>query len=212
MTIRIAAVGDVHVGLDSRGRLAPWLAEVGTCADVLLLAGDLTQVGRVDEAEVLVGELAEATVPVIAVLGNHDLHSDLGDEVAGVLEAAGVTVLEGGTAELTVGDTSLGVAGVAGFGGGFPGRTASAFGEPEMKAFVRRTVESASRLEHALCLARHRRARRPDALLARAPTRWGGSRSRSTPSSAATCWPRPSTTPGPTWCSTGMRTAAASRG
>jgi Icc-related predicted phosphoesterase len=151
VTVRIAAVGDVHVGLDSRGRLVPWLAEVGTCADVLLLAGDLTQVGQVVEAEVLAGELAEATVPVIAVLGNHDLHSDQGDEVAAVLDDAGVTVLEGGTAEVAVGEVSLGVAGVIGFGGGFPGRTASAFGEPEMKAFVRRTVESAARLEHALC-------------------------------------------------------------
>ena len=116
---------------------------------MLLLAGDLTQVGQVDEAEVLVGELAEATVPVIAVLGNHDLHSDRGDELAGVLEEAGVIVLEGGTAEVAVGDARWrGRCGRLRWR--LPGCTASAFGEPEMKAFVRRTVESASRLEHAL--------------------------------------------------------------
>jgi Icc-related predicted phosphoesterase len=151
VTIRIAAVGDVHVGLDSRGRLAPWLAEACTCADVLLLAGDLTQVGTVEEAQVLAGEVAAATVPIIAVLGNHDVHSDQGDAVADVLEQAGVTVLDGGTAEVEIGDATLGVAGVAGFGGGFAGRSGSAFGEPEMKAFVQRTMDDAARLESALC-------------------------------------------------------------
>jgi Icc-related predicted phosphoesterase len=150
VTVRIAAVGDVHVGPDSTGRLAPWLAEVGTCADVLLLAGDLTRVGRVDEAEVLVAELGAIAVPVVAVLGNHDLHAGQAEQVVDVLEAGGVTVLEGEALEVDVAAGSLGIAGVIGFGGGFPGRCASAFGEPEMKAFVERTVESAARLERAL--------------------------------------------------------------
>ena len=44
----------------------------------------------------------------------------------------------------------LGVAGVKGFGGGFAGRCASDFGEPEMKAFVRTTTDSADRLGAAL--------------------------------------------------------------
>jgi Icc-related predicted phosphoesterase len=42
------------------------------------------------------------------------------------------------------------VAGVKGFGGGFAGRCASDFGEPEMKAFVRTTRESADALAAAL--------------------------------------------------------------
>jgi Icc-related predicted phosphoesterase len=117
---------------------------------VLLLAGDLTQVGAVEEAQVLADEMAVVSVPVIAVLGNHDVHEDQGNAVVEVLERAGISVLEGGTAEVEIDGTSLGVAGVAGFGGGFPGRSASAFGEPEMKAFMQRTFDESARLERAL--------------------------------------------------------------
>ena len=46
--IRIAAVGDVHVGLDERDRIARALAPVPDQADVLLLAGDLTRCGTPD--------------------------------------------------------------------------------------------------------------------------------------------------------------------
>jgi Icc-related predicted phosphoesterase len=44
----------------------------------------------------------------------------------------------------------LGIAGVKGFGGGFAGACASAFGEPEMKAFVEHTQQVADQLEAAL--------------------------------------------------------------
>ena len=150
MTVRIAAVGDIHVGLDSRGRLAPDLAGAADCADVLLLAGDLTRSGLSAEAEVLVEELSGIGVPVVAVLGNHDVHADEDEQITSLLSAAGVHVLEGGSVELEVDETSVGIAGVIGFGGGFAGRCASDFGEPEMKAFVRRTIDSAHRLEAAL--------------------------------------------------------------
>jgi len=149
-TVRIAAVGDVHVGEDSRGRLGPCLAEAGACADVLLLAGDLTRAGEPEEASVLVDELDGIGVPVVSVLGNHDLHSDRREDVVEILRAGGIEVLEGTTAVVPVGAATLGVAGVTGFGGGFAGRCASDFGEPEMKAFVRRTVDAAERLEAAL--------------------------------------------------------------
>lgn len=43
--IRVAAVGDVHLGADSRGELRPALDMVSAHADVLLLAGDLTRHG-----------------------------------------------------------------------------------------------------------------------------------------------------------------------
>lgn len=150
MTVRIAAVGDIHVGLDSRGLLSPGLADIGSCADALMLAGDLTRVGEPAEAEVLMGELAEVRVPVIAVLGNHDLHSDQAERVVEILRSGGVQVLEGDTTVLDVGGTTVGAAGVTGFGGGFAGTSASEFGEPEMKAFVRRSIDSAHCLETAL--------------------------------------------------------------
>ena len=97
-TVRIAAVGDVHVGEDSRGRLGPCLAEAGTCADVLLLAGDLTRAGEPEEASVLVDELDGIGVPVVSVLGNHDLHSDRRKMSWRSSRAGGIEVLEGTTA------------------------------------------------------------------------------------------------------------------
>lgn len=148
--IRVAAVGDIHVSDDSAGALRPQFDCVHEVADVLLLAGDLTRLGVPEEAEVLCGELAGVQVPVVAVLGNHDLHADRTKEVVDVLADAGVRVLEGDTTTLQVGDRSLGIAGVKGFGVGFPGASASDFGEPEMKAFVGHAREAASRLHDAL--------------------------------------------------------------
>lgn len=87
---------------------------------------------------------------MVAVLGNHDYHADEPDAVRVTLEAAGVTVLEGGAVTLRVGERTLGIAGVKGFGGGFPGACGHEFGEPEMKEFIRLTERSAAQLERAL--------------------------------------------------------------
>ncbi|GAA1865313.1 metallophosphoesterase family protein [Asanoa iriomotensis] len=148
--IRIAAVGDVHIDRDVLGRFRPALEELPEHADVLLLAGDLTRHGTEAEAKCVATEFGGLGVPVIAVLGNHDHHCD---EVPGVLAAlgdAGITVLEGDSTVVRVDGVRLGVAGVKGFGGGFAGRCASEFGEPEMKAFVRTTGAVAERLGAAL--------------------------------------------------------------
>jgi Icc-related predicted phosphoesterase len=148
--IRIAAVGDVHVGDERDEALARDLAELGGCADVLLLAGDLTRCGTATEAAQLASMLEAAPVPVVAVLGNHDHHADAVDDVVALLSAAGVTVLEGSTTVVDVDGETLGVAGIKGFGGGFVGASGSEFGEPEMKAFIRHTREVADRLRTGL--------------------------------------------------------------
>ncbi|GAA3883985.1 metallophosphoesterase [Saccharothrix violaceirubra] len=148
--IRIAAVGDVHLGEDARGRLRPALDRIGEHADVLLLAGDLTRHGTVDEARVAADEFADLAVPVVAVLGNHDHHDDRPEEVAAVLRDSGLTVLEGGSAVFDLPGGTLGVAGVKGFGGGFAGKCGSAFGEREMKDFIGHTAGIAERLREAL--------------------------------------------------------------
>ena len=87
---------------------------------------------------------------MFAVLGNHDYHSDQEQAVAGVMERAGVRVLEGDGAVVTVGACRVGVAGIKGFGGGFAGACGSEFGEPVMKAFIAHTRRLADRLEAAL--------------------------------------------------------------
>jgi len=148
--IRIAAVGDLHYGDGSPDILRPSLQHLPDRADLLLLAGDLTRCGGPKEVQVLADQVRDLTVPVVAVLGNHDYHADQEDEVRRVLERAGVTVLEGGAVALDVDGVRVGIAGTKGFGGGFRGAHGSDFGEPEMKAFIGHTKMLSDRLEQAL--------------------------------------------------------------
>jgi Icc-related predicted phosphoesterase len=148
--IRVAAVGDVHLAEDLRGTLRPQFAGIADNADVLLLAGDLTRHGDLAEAQVVADEFGGLPVPVVAVLGNHDYQSGRTGEITTMLEDAGISVLEGTGVVLSLPGGRLGVAGTKGFGGGFPGRSGSEFGEPEMKAFMRHSRQLAELLARAL--------------------------------------------------------------
>lgn len=148
--IRLAAVGDLHFGDDSAGTLAPRLASIEDDADVFLIAGDLTRQGLANEAAILADELHGITIPVVTVLGNHDYHSNAVAEIRRVLEGAGAHVLEEQSKVLEIGDQTLGIAGVKGFGGGFAGGCGSDFGEPEMKEFMRATLSAARALRARL--------------------------------------------------------------
>lgn len=149
--IRIAAVGDIHAGEDSRGALGTQFADLADNADLLLLAGDLTKRGLPAEARVVVDELAGAgSVPKVAVLGNHDYECDRAEELTAILQAGGVQVLEGSAALFEVGGSVVGVAGSKGFGGGFAGACCTPFGEPETKAFIGHTAALADGLSDAL--------------------------------------------------------------
>jgi len=148
--IRVAAAGDLHVDRESAARWRRDLASVSDAADLLLLAGDLTQTGVPAEADCVVEALTHVSVPICAVLGNHDLHANAQDAISKILERRGVMVLEGRGAVFPFASQSVGVAGTVGFGGGFEGACATDFGELEMKAFVGRTRRLAERLERAL--------------------------------------------------------------
>jgi Icc-related predicted phosphoesterase len=148
--IRIAAVADVHMDQDVVGRFRPALEQLPEKADVLLLGGDLTRHGSVSEARCVAREFGGLGVPVIAVLGNHDYHCDQVDQVIDVISQVGIQVLERTGTILEVNDLRLGVAGAKGFGGGFAGRCASEFGEPETKAFIRHTRVISERLGEVL--------------------------------------------------------------
>lgn len=137
--LRIAAVGDIHLGEDARGRYRKHLEGIEDRADVLMLAGDLTRHGTLEEGRAVADEFRGLPVTVVAVLGNHDYHSDLQYEIAGELRDAGVTVLDDDGVVLQCGETKLGVVGGKGFGGGFAGKSASEFGEREIKNFVAHT-------------------------------------------------------------------------
>ncbi|MFE1437240.1 metallophosphoesterase [Streptomyces sp. NPDC058739] len=148
--IRVAAVGDIHMGPDSQGALRPAFETLQEWADVLLLAGDLTRHGTPDEARVVAREIKDLGVPVVAVLGNHDHHDEQPEEVMAILRDGGARVLEGTETVVECARGRIGVAGTKGFGGGFVGRSAGEFGEPVMKEFVRCTRRSAEGLRGAL--------------------------------------------------------------
>jgi Icc-related predicted phosphoesterase len=148
--VRVAAVGDIHVAEDTQGRLRRHWLELDGQADVLLLAGDLTNIGNAAQIEAVVAELRGLPVPVVAVFGNHDFHCDNARDMRRALEAIGVIVLDGESVTLELAGGTLGIAGVKGFGGGFPGACGHKFGEPEMKAFVELTQREAHRLEESL--------------------------------------------------------------
>jgi Icc-related predicted phosphoesterase len=148
--VRIAAAGDVHCGAHDDGRVREQFANVSREADILLLAGDLTNHGTPEEMQAFAQQLDGITIPVVAILGNHDMHSEQEDEMRRILEVAGVTVLEKETAEFTLNGVTVGVAGAKGFGGGFRGGCASTFGEREMRQFLAPTFAYGAFFESAL--------------------------------------------------------------
>jgi Icc-related predicted phosphoesterase len=148
--IRVAATADVHFGRDSAGTLRPHLDHLSERADLFLVAGDLTRCGDPEEAAVLADELADLDVPTMAVLGNHDYHTDHAGEIRDVLIDRGVRVLDCENETVDVDGVRVVVTGAKGFGGGFAGACGSDFGEPEMKAFIRHTKDISSRVEELL--------------------------------------------------------------
>ncbi len=148
--VRVGALGDLHCARTSQGQLQPLFVQLAQAVDVLLLAGDLTDYGLPEEAQVLAHELTGVHVPLVAVLGNHDFESGKPDEVRHVLQGAGVTVLDGDSHEVH----GIGFAGVKGFAGGFGRGTLGAWGEPIIKQFVHEAVNEALKLETALARLR----------------------------------------------------------
>lgn len=144
--VRIAAVGDVHVRENDRGKWTDYFKEVSRSADVLVICGDLTDTGDEMEAQVLADELKACSVPVVAVLGNHDHEKGRHKLIRQILLKEGVHMLDGEAVVIH----NIGFAGVKGFGGGFNKHMLSFFGEGAMKAFVQEAVDEALHLERAL--------------------------------------------------------------
>jgi len=150
--VRIAAVGDLHYGrATAQGSLQPLFAQITDLADVLVLAGDLTDFGLPEEARGLARELTGSLkIPAVGVLGNHDYESNQADEVSTILRDAGIVTLNGDSTEVH----GIGFAGVKGFAGGFGKRALGSWGEPLIKAFVREAIDEAVKLETALARLR----------------------------------------------------------
>lgn len=148
--ITVAAMGDLHCDRHRSAPVAELLKATAEEADVILLAGDLTNHGEEEEARILAGHLGELTIPVVAVLGNHDCHSGHSHEVAEALRDGGVTVLERGHAVIHVNGIELGIAGSKGFVGGFAGSHLPDFGEPLLRALYAETGAEVAALEDGL--------------------------------------------------------------
>ncbi|MDK1490829.1 metallophosphoesterase [Sinorhizobium sp. 7-81] len=152
--LKVAAVADLHVKEDRSVSYTELFSEISQAADVLVIAGDLTDLGKPMEAELLAADLKSCTVPVVAVLGNHDHQCDAAEEVSSILVKAGVHLLNGQTIEIE----GVGFAGTKGFIGGFGRHMLGSFGETAIKAMVSESVEEAMRLENALRNTRAQRA------------------------------------------------------
>jgi Icc-related predicted phosphoesterase len=148
--LNLAAIGDLHITRKSAGLWQPIFAQASARAEVLLLAGDLTDYGLPEEAHILAAELRSVKIPIIAVLGNHDFESGKQEEVSAILAHAGVILLDGDTHE--VGD--VGFVGVKGFCGGFGRRTLEPWGESMIKHFVQEAVNETMKLESGLARLR----------------------------------------------------------
>jgi Icc-related predicted phosphoesterase len=148
--MRIAATADLHFSPQSYDRIRESMQRVRDEADVLILAGDLTNFGKPEEMQSLLNALVRIRVPIVAVLGNHDYESGAQDELMRMMSAEGIKVLDGSSYERD----GVGFAGTKGFYGGFGRGALTAFGEPEVKAFVQAGLNEALKLERALSYLR----------------------------------------------------------
>jgi len=148
--MRIAALADLHFSPQSYDRLREPLARARDEADLMVLAGDLTNFGRPAEMESLLNALVRIRIPIVAVLGNHDYESGHEEELIRMMTTEGIKVLDGTAYER--GD--VGFAGTKGFPGGFGRGVLTAFGEREIKAFVQAAVDETLKLERALAQLR----------------------------------------------------------
>jgi uncharacterized protein len=148
--VKIAAAGDVHASEATRRRIEGAFAAVEKEADLVLLAGDLTTHGELDQAAVLADACRALRVPVCAVLGNHDLHSGYGEEITAILKDAGLHMLERGATVFELEGQEVGVVGTKGFIGGFTGSQLPDFGEPLLRQVYAETTDEVEAIRRGL--------------------------------------------------------------
>ncbi|HEX2330830.1 MAG TPA: metallophosphoesterase [Candidatus Angelobacter sp.] len=148
--MRIAAIADLHFSPQSYDRLREPLSHVRDEADILVIAGDLTNYGKPEEMTSLLNALVRLRIPIVAVLGNHDYESCQEPELMRMMNAEGIKVLDGSSYERD----GVGFAGTKGFLGGFGRGVLTAFGEKEIKSFVQASLDETMKLERALSMLR----------------------------------------------------------
>jgi len=148
--IRIAAAGDVHASEATRERVLRAFERIAEEADVVLLAGDLTTTGELEQAAVLADACRDLPIPVFTVLGNHDVHAGRQQDIRALLEEVGVHVLDRSWRECEIAGVHLGVVGAQGFVGGFPGSALPDFGEALLREVYAETTAEAEAVARGL--------------------------------------------------------------
>jgi Icc-related predicted phosphoesterase len=148
--MRIAATADLHFTPQNYDRIREQMSRARDQADLLVLAGDLTNYGKPQEMESLLNALVRIRLPIVAVLGNHDYESGQENQLMQMMTAEGIKVLDGTAYERD----GVGFAGTKGFAGGFGRGVLTAFGEAPVKAFVQAAIDEALKLERAMAQLR----------------------------------------------------------
>jgi len=144
--MRIAALADLHFTPALYESIKTKLESARQDADLLVLAGDLTNFGKTSEMEPLLNALVRLRLPIVAVLGNHDYESGQEAELMKLMTDEGIKVLDGTAYERD----GVGFAGTKGFIGGFGRGMLTAFGEPEIKRIVQAALDETLKLERAM--------------------------------------------------------------
>ena len=144
--MRIAALADLHYSPQSYDRIRDQMGRVREEADLLVIAGDLTNYGKPEEMQSLLNALVRVRLPTVAIIGNHDCESGQEVELMRMMAAEGIKVLDGTAYERD----GVGFAGTKGFLGGFGRGALTPFGEKEVKTFVQASIDEAIKLERAL--------------------------------------------------------------
>lgn len=120
--------------------------EAGREAEVLVIGGDLTDLGQPEQAHVLLEVLDSCPIPVVVTLGNHDYESGNAAELSRLFTKSGVHLLDRSSIVIN----GVGFSGVKGFCGGFDHALANSFGEELFKAWVTEGLLEAQALENEL--------------------------------------------------------------
>jgi Icc-related predicted phosphoesterase len=155
VTLRIAAAGDMHCQPSRAAEAREAFGALAGDIDLLLLAGDLTTYGQPEQAQVLADACRDLDVPIFAVWGNHDWHADQIDAITPILADAGITMLQRETATVCVERTEIGIVGLKGFVGGFPGSHLPDFGEPLLRRLYAETTADVAALDEGLKAVAH---------------------------------------------------------
>jgi Icc-related predicted phosphoesterase len=163
-TVRIAAIGDLHIRNTIESTYVRQLVGIEDRADLLIVPGDITNGGLIREVELAAELFHRISIPIVGVMGNHDRRTMRRRSFLSILEQAGVRMLDGQSWEYM----GLGIAGVSGSGGGFwPEEPEDPVSNRAWQALAVRARREAARLDTALSRLH---SRRRVALLHFAPT------------------------------------------